>query len=76
MLDSGLSVSLIQSDVLEGASNVVQVTSARPIQLITASGDQLPILQHVSAPAQLGELCVIHEFAVKPLWLTFCKKMD
>jgi len=64
MLDSGSSVSLIQSDALEGASNVVQVTSARPIQLITASGDRLPILQHVRAPVQLGELCVIHEFVV------------
>ena len=40
MLDSGSSVSLIQNDTLEGASNVVQVTPTRQIQLITASGDQ------------------------------------
>ena len=44
MLDSGSSVSLVQCDVLKGAQNIVQVTAGRPIQLVTASGDQLPIL--------------------------------
>ena len=48
MLDSGSSVSLVQYDVLKGAQNIVQVTARRPIQLVTASGDQLPILQHVA----------------------------
>ena len=64
MLDSGSSVSLIQVDTLEGAADVVEVAAARQIQLITASGDQLPILKHVKAPVQLGELCVTHEFVV------------
>ena len=31
MLDSGSSVSLVQFDVLQGARNVIQVTTARPI---------------------------------------------
>ena len=31
---------------------------------MTASGDQLPILQHVKASVQLGELHVVHEFVV------------
>ena len=64
MLDSGSSVSLIQIDALKGACNVVQVSSARQIQLVTVSGDRLPIIKHVKAPVQLDELCVIHEFIV------------
>jgi len=64
MLDSGLSISLVQCDVLKDAKNVVQVAAARPIQLVTASGDRLPILQHVRASVQLGELNVLHEFVL------------
>ena len=56
MLDSGSSVSLVQIDALKGACNVVQVSSARQIQLVTASGDRLPIIKHVKAPVQLSEL--------------------
>ena len=63
MLDSGSSVSLAQSNILQKARNVTQV-AARPIELVTASGDQLPILQHVKASVQLGELHVVHEFVV------------
>ena len=63
MLDSGSSVSLVQSNILQKARNVTQV-AARPIELVTASGDQLPILQHVKASVQLGELHVVHEFVV------------
>ena len=63
MLDSGSSVSLIQSNALQGASDI-QVLSAKPIQLVTASGDQLPIIQHVKATVQLGELIASHEFVV------------
>jgi len=58
---------LVQSDVLLTAKNVTQV-AARPTQLVTASGDQLPIIQHVKALVQLGELRVLHElFVVKSL---------
>jgi len=64
MLGSGSSVSLVQVNTLEQVSNVVEVATARHIQLITASGDQLPILKHVKAPVQLDELCVTHEFIV------------
>jgi len=62
MLDSGSSISLVQCDVLRDAKNVVQVAAARPIQLVTASGDWLPILQHVRASVQLGKLNVLHKF--------------
>jgi len=50
--------------VLRDAKYVVQVAAARPIQLVTASGDQLPILEHVRASVQLDELNVLHEFGV------------
>ena len=80
MLDSGSSVSLIQIDTIEGVSNVVQVTTARHIKLVTASGDQLLVLKYVKVPVQLGELCVTHEFIVVKtlvallfLGLTFCE---
>ena len=64
MLDSGSSVSLVQCNVLQHAQNVIQVTTARSVQLVKASGDKLPILQHVKASIQLGELNVLHEFVV------------
>ena len=63
MRDSGSSVSLVQSDILLTAKNVTRV-AAQPIQLVTASGDQLPILRHVKALVQLGELHAFHEFVV------------
>ena len=44
MVDSGSSVSLVQCNVLHGARNVIQITTARSVQLVTASGDKLPIL--------------------------------
>ena len=50
-------ISLISTkwcNVLQSAQNVVQMTAARPIQLVTASGDQSPILQHVKVSVKLG----------------------
>ena len=63
MLDSGSSVSFVQSVILLAVHNVTRV-GAWLIQLVTASGDQLPILQHVKASVQLGELHIMHEFVV------------
>ena len=39
LLDSGSLILFVQYDVLQGAHNIFQVTEARPIQLVTASGD-------------------------------------
>ena len=64
MLDSGSSVSLIQKDVLSRAQDVVRIKTTKPLRLVTTSGDQLPILDHVSALVQVGELHVRHEFVV------------
>ena len=63
MLDSGSSVSLVRHDVLQDAHNITQV-AVRLIQLVTALGDQMPILQHIKTSVQLGELNVPHEFVV------------
>ena len=64
MLDSGSSVSLIQYDLLKSVKNVTRVNMVKALQLMTASGDSLPILQHVKALVQLGELNIFHEFVV------------
>ena len=64
MLDSGSSVSLVQCDVCSQARNVVRVEARRPLQLVTASGEKLPIVGHVRVPVKLGELELLHDFVV------------
>ena len=65
MLDSGSSVSLVQSDLLARAQGTVQpVKATRPLQLVTASGERLPVLGHIKAPIKLGELELLHESVV------------
>ena len=64
MLDSGSSVSLIRHDLLKSIKNITEVNSSKAVQLITASGDPLPILKYVKALVQLGELKICHEFVV------------
>lgn len=64
MLDSGSSVSLVQEEVLVNARGITRVRDIRQLQLVTASGDQLPILGHVRASIQLGELEFVHTFVV------------
>ena len=64
MLDSGSSVSLVQCDTLSNIQNIVDTPQARPLRLVTASGDQLPILKHIRAKVRLGEFDVFHDFVV------------
>ena len=64
MLDLGSSVSLVQCATLSNTQNIVDTPQARPLRLVTASGDQLPILRHIRAKVQLGEFIVIHDFVV------------
>ena len=64
MLDSGSSVSLVQCDTLSNIQNIVDTPQARPVRLVTASGDQLPILRHIGAKVRLGEFDVFHDFVV------------
>ena len=64
MLDSGSSVSLAKRDALSKARYVRQTEVKRPVQLVTASGEQLPIVEHIQATVQLGELELSHHFVV------------
>jgi len=64
MLDSGSSVSLVESGTLIGMKDVVSVRYARSLRLVTASGDQLPILRHIRACVKLGEFNVMHDLVV------------
>ena len=64
MLDSGSSVSLVQCDILSNIKNIVDTPQVRPSHLVTASGDQLPILRHIRTKVQLGEFDVFHDFVV------------
>jgi len=64
MLDSGSSVSLVESNTLTGMKDVVGVQCAKSLRLVTASGDQLPILKHIRTCVKLGEFNVMHDFVV------------
>ena len=65
MLDSGSSVSLIRQEVLPKTQGIIKIVSVNPpVQLVTASGDHLPIVDHVKAPVQLGKLEIMHNFVV------------
>ena len=56
MLDSGSSVSLVQQHVLSG---VTYVEAEQKLRLLTASGEQLPIIGHVSVSVHIGELIIL-----------------
>ena len=64
MLDSGSSVSLVRHDVLSKAQYVRRTEAIVPVQLVTASGEKLPIVEHIQAMVQIGELELLHDFVV------------
>ena len=65
MLDSGSSVSLVTQQVLNGCgSQVERVPAVERVRLVTASGEDLPMVDHIQVPVQLGELEVLHNFVV------------
>ena len=64
MLDSGSSISLVRRDVLPKAQHVRRTEATRSVQLVTASGERLPVLEHIQATVQLGELELLHDFVV------------
>ena len=64
MLDSRLSISLVQRKLLARAQDVVEVKAKRPLQLVTASGGRLPVMGHIRVPIKLGELKLLHKFVV------------
>ena len=63
MLDSGSSISLVRSDILS-QTNITRIQAPRQIQLRTASGAELPIVDHGRMQVTLGELNLWHDFAI------------
>ena len=65
MLDSGSSVSLIQQKILSKMQRITKIQAEiTSLRQVTASGDQLPMLDHIRASVILGELKVRHDFVV------------
>ena len=64
MLDSCSSVSLVQRNAHLQAQNIVRVKERKPLQLVTASGEQLPILINIRVPIKVGEQELLHEFVL------------
>ena len=65
VLHSGSSVSLVTQRVLNGcASQVERVQAVKRVRLVTASGEDLPMVDHIQVPVKLGELEVLHNFVV------------
>ena len=64
MLDSSSSVSLVQRGVLLQARGIEKVEGTKQLRLVTASGDNLPIVGRIRAPVKLGEPELVHEFVV------------
>ena len=65
MLDSGSSVPLLRNELLQKLDSIVQIPpKTSPLQLVTASGEELPILDNVRVPIHLGELKLMHNFVV------------
>ena len=64
MLDSGSSISLVQQGVLSETAHVVRLKEINPVQLVTASGEKIPVLDYIKTPVRLGELESMHQFVV------------
>ena len=57
-----MSVSLVEYNVCLQAQDIVRVKARKPLQLITALGEQLPILEHIKVLIKLAELELLHKF--------------
>ncbi|KAL5476046.1 hypothetical protein EMCRGX_G025948 [Ephydatia muelleri] len=69
MLDSGSSVSLVKEELIRGAKNgLVQRSNGKTVHLVTASGEELPVLGFVKAavciPVHGITSSVTHDFLV------------
>ena len=65
MLDSGSSVSLVQQGVISQPMDVTHIRPTPGLQLVTASGEQLKIVDYIKAPVTLGKLSTkYHDFVV------------
>eukprot|EP00731_Ephydatia_muelleri_P003241 Em0001g3241a len=64
LLDSGSSISLVRKAALQVAENVRVITPTTLIQLVTAAGEKLKIVDYVTAPIQVGDRTIEHNFVV------------
>ena len=64
MLDSGSSVSLVQQCILSRTCGWTSIDFPKGLQLVTASGENLPIEDYVRARVKIGELDIAHDFVV------------
>ena len=64
VLDSGSSVSLVQQHVLSQAHGWTSTKTPQGMRLVTASGEDLPIVDYIRARIEIGELDLIHDFVV------------
>ena len=64
MLDSGSHRSLLCRDVLVGMKNTCKVNLPVRPKLVTASGEPLPMVDHIEATVEIGQLKVRHNFLV------------
>ncbi len=62
MVDSRSSVSTVRKEMLDHLQGITTIQPALQVQLITASGEPLPILELIKAPTT--QLSVSHEFVV------------
>ena len=82
LLDSGSSISLVRKAALQVAENVRVITPTTLIQLVTAAGEKLKIVDYVT-PIQVGDRTIEHNFVVVDnlitlviLGSTSCRSMD
>ena len=64
MLDSGSSVSLLKEEVIKGMRGVVKRKYAQNTRLVTAAGEELPILDQVTVHVKLNSVDHVHDFLV------------
>ena len=63
ILDSGSSVSLVKQEMIKGLQGM-EKGEEQQLQLVTAAGAYLPVLDQVRVPVELGELKVVQKFVV------------
>lgn len=64
MLDSGSQRSLLRTDTLTGMIGTSKASILACPSLVTASGEPLPLIDHIEATVQIGQLKVRHNFLV------------
>ena len=63
MLDSGSAMSLVRQDIVKSCNTVSQLPFPQ-IQLVTVSGDKLPITDYVRVPIEVQGNKLSHDFLV------------